>query len=279
MPTRVETTWWRFEWGWAIENHSQARGAESGIYRSPRGSLDEKMNELAAVLREGGWEIKSTFPLVASPFSTSALENSTGVLQSAWAGGMAYAAPVVEGIVVLCQRSIEISEEEEQAERERIAEARRREAEMRRREAATPAIRAAILAIPVEPAPGAGLLSGSKFLFQGTAYNSKGDAIAARGQTAEREVAGFLQTGAQTDLMRSALGDAASAEREKRATQVEAKILDTPIEPVSSGGMFSKPRYRFDGVEYDRNEDAVSARRKKAKEAAQRIIASFADPG
>jgi len=191
MPCVFETRWFRRHWGYVLTNQSEGGNASWATYEPNWKKIDEVMNGLMADLGEDGWEIKSVVPLVSSRSYTQALTNSTGTFQSAWGAGYGYAAPYVEGVVVLCQRRTEMTDmKHAEWKAAKAAEARR---------------------------------------------------------VAEQDAA----------------EKAASAALEARKEAAKA-IRDRAIENVSTG-LFSRPRFRFDGVEYDDNAAAVQAREEMAR--------------
>lgn len=69
-------------------------------------TIDVAMAELTAEINNLGWEIKSIVPLTVTEYQYEYFGSPIRI------GGLAYAAPYTGGIIAICQRAVEMSEEE-----------------------------------------------------------------------------------------------------------------------------------------------------------------------
>jgi hypothetical protein len=102
MPTLYETKWLRRHFGWKSTNNPKSSG-DSFVYGSLRADtqdIDKVMREIVSELGNE-WQIKSAVPLVASAYTKSTV-------------GMPWSMEntFTDGILIICQHSYEISEEE-----------------------------------------------------------------------------------------------------------------------------------------------------------------------
>jgi hypothetical protein len=107
MPQLLETRMFRLNWGNAHSSEQKGKTGESGIIEARQDELDASMARVLAEINDGGWEIKASLPLSASEFSTQVVQpqrNAAGYVTS-------FAAPFTDGVVLLCQRHREMSEE------------------------------------------------------------------------------------------------------------------------------------------------------------------------
>lgn len=111
MPQIIETMSRRVHWGWVATNTGSKGHSDWGNIEADWNSIDSKMSDLAATLNDEGWEIRSVVPLTGSRYYTTALTNQEG-MSSTWGAGYGYGAGYTEGVIVLCQRWVEISQEE-----------------------------------------------------------------------------------------------------------------------------------------------------------------------
>lgn len=118
MPRLIESCTRRLHCGYRNEDTGSKGDAVWGNITPDRSTLDEQLSGLIAELTEGGWEIKSVTPLTSS-YYYAASQYSVSLDRTNWGGyGVGYGAPYTEGLVVMAQRWVEITEAQ-QAERDR----------------------------------------------------------------------------------------------------------------------------------------------------------------
>ena len=175
MPTVYETKWFRQHWGWKRTERNNTKSGDYGFMNPDWDSIDKVMNDLADTLNNEGWEIKSAIPLISSEYSTTGLTNSTGVFQGQWGGGYGYGAGYTDGVILICQRATEISDEESATRR--AARVAKLEAEARQAAAkkAGAAIREEEIQIVSK-----GMFKADAYRYDGVEYGSRADAEAKR---------------------------------------------------------------------------------------------------
>ncbi len=121
MPTVFETTMFRAHWGFSrVEPNKNKKPTETGVIEPNVRVIEEELAGIMLQIQHGNWEIKSTVPLIASEYATHSLVNKQ--LDQSYAVGWGYGAAFTDGILFLCQRKIEVTEEEFNArEEKRIA--------------------------------------------------------------------------------------------------------------------------------------------------------------
>ena len=175
MPVVYETRWFRRHWGWKRTNTKSTKTTEYGVMEANWEAIDTQMRELSDELNMDGWEIKSVIPLISSEYQTHALLNSTGAFQGAWGGGHGYGAAYSDGIVLLCQRAIEMSAEQYAARQGEIADRKA----LKLRQAALKQEATAIRAEVIEPVS-KGVFKGSTYRYGGVEYATESEAAAVR---------------------------------------------------------------------------------------------------
>ena len=261
MFFRTETRYVRREWGYTQLTYGASGASYSGEVAPNRSRLDEELGALARELSQEDWEIKSVMPITASPYFTEAFQNRVGLVTSEWAGGFAFAASIVVGIVVLCQRNISVSEEEWKSARQ-SKEAEREMARLRKaREAGAFLIKNVLAQTGIERVS-AGLW-GTRFKVFDTEYDTFEKADSAREAAAAQAAALYIEEGGVTVQARRALSEAKLNSAEDRARKVKAVILDLPIRPITNG---ASDDYEFAGYRFGRNQEAVDARQRMAED-------------
>ena len=175
MPTVYETKWFRKHWGWKRTNTKDTKSTDYGFMVPDWERIDKVMSDLTDTLNNEGWEIKSAIPLISSEYSTTGLTNSTGVFQGQWGGGYGYGAGYTDGVILICQRATEISDEESATRR--AARVAKLEAEARQAAAkkAGAAIREEEIQIVSK-----GMFKADAYRYDGVEYGSRADAEAKR---------------------------------------------------------------------------------------------------
>ena len=174
MPTVYETKWFRRHWGWRRTNRKDTKSGEYGFMEPDREKIDKVMSDLTDTLNNEGWEIKSAIPLTSSEYSTTALSNVAG-FQSTWGAGYGYGAGYTDGVILICQRATEISEEESATRR--AASIAKLEAEARQAAAkkAGAAVREEEIQIVSK-----GMFKADAYRYEGVEYASRANAEAKR---------------------------------------------------------------------------------------------------
>ncbi|WP_332688620.1 hypothetical protein [Bosea sp. (in: a-proteobacteria)] len=168
MPRILETCTRRLYCGCQDEGRGSKGDAAWGHVVPDRAALDERLAELVTELTEGGWEIKTVTPLTAS-YYYSASQYMVSLDRSNSGGyGLGYGAPYTEGLVVLAQRWVEISEAQ-QEERERRAAERAAAEAAAALQARRDARETELAKLAAEPVGKAGLLR-DKWRFRGQDY-------------------------------------------------------------------------------------------------------------
>lgn len=168
MPRIIESCTRRLYCGCRDEGTGSKGDANWGHVVPDRSALDERLAELVAELTEGGWEIKAVTPLTAS-YYYAASQYSVSLDRSNWGGyGVGYGAPYTEGLVVMAQRWVEITEAQ-QAERDREKAQRQAAEAMAALEARRAQRQGELARLAAEPVAKAGLLR-DKWRFRGQDY-------------------------------------------------------------------------------------------------------------
>lgn len=178
MPKILETRYWRFYCGFTQTGYGSKGDSEWGHLRPDTESLDAKLDTLIKEASENGWEIKSVTPLTAS-YHYTASQFLVSMDRSNYGGyGVGYGAPYTEGLIVIGQRWVDVSDEEI-AERDRIAESKAAEAAALALSRRQQARAAELAALEAEPVKKAGLLR-DKWRFQGNDYPTEALALGAK---------------------------------------------------------------------------------------------------
>lgn len=175
MLTVYETKWFRQHWGWKRTGVKNKKSGEYGFMEPDWEKIDKVMTDLTDTLNNEGWEIKTAIPLISSEYDTTALTNSTGNFGSVWGAGYGYGAGYTDGVILICQRAAEISEEESAVRRK--ARTDRLEAEARQAAAkkAGAAVRQETIQIVSR-----GIFKADGYQFDGVDYTSRAEAEAKR---------------------------------------------------------------------------------------------------
>ena len=178
MPRILESRTDRLYCGCQDESTGSKGDASWGHLAPDRKALDESLAALTAELNDGGWEIKVVTPLIAS-YYYAASQYMVSLDRSNWGGyGVGYGAPYTEGLVVVAQRWVEITQEQQDERERRAAERAAAEAaaalEARRRERETELARLA-----AEPVSKTGLLR-DKWRFRRQDYPTEALALGAK---------------------------------------------------------------------------------------------------
>ncbi|KUL96531.1 hypothetical protein DK26_07080 [Bosea sp. WAO] len=178
MPRILETCTHRLYCGSQDESTGSKGDAQWGHVVPDRAALDEQLAALAAELSEGGWEIKAVTPLIAS-YYYAASQYMVSLDRSNWGGyGVGYGAPYTEGLVVVAQRWVEITREQ-QDERERRGAERAAAEAAAALEARRQAREVELARLAAEPVGKAGLLR-DKWRFRGQDYPTEALAQSAK---------------------------------------------------------------------------------------------------
>jgi hypothetical protein len=111
MPAIFETTMFRAHWGFTrIEPQKNKKTGDIGIVEPNVRAIEDELASVMAQIEQGNWEIKSTLPLIASEYATHSTINKK--MDQSYAFGYGYGAAFTDGIIFLCQRKIEVSEDE-----------------------------------------------------------------------------------------------------------------------------------------------------------------------
>lgn len=175
MPTVYETKWFRQHWSWKRTNAKVTKSSDYGILEPDWERIDKTMNDLAALLNNEGWEIKTAIPLISSEYSTTGLWNTTGLLQGVWGGGYGYGAGYTDGIILICQRATEISDEENASRQKARSDRLVAEARQTAAKEAGAAVRQEQLELVSK-----GMFKADAYRYDGVEYASRADAEAKR---------------------------------------------------------------------------------------------------
>lgn len=194
MPVIYETRWFRRCWSWVRREEESTGAAYWATFEPSFSQIDEAMNSILSELTSEDWEIKSVMPLTAARTFVEGLRNNAGLLNSTWGGGYGFGAAFTCGVVILCQRRLDLTEEElnryRAVQAEQAAEAHaaglkaERQARMERGELG-PTGAERIRQMPIEEI--GGLWSRrQRYGFAGTVYDTQAEAIAAREEMARK---------------------------------------------------------------------------------------------
>jgi hypothetical protein len=188
MPHIFETRWFRRHWGLVVTEQSSKGHAHWATYEPNWKKIDEVMNALLAEIGRDEWEIKSVIPLTSSRTYVEGLINNHGMFQNTWGAGYGYGAPYAEGVVLICQRRVELTEAEyaewraaKEAKARQAAEEKAAAQRAEERKAAAKAIRDT----PIENVSG-GLFARARYRFDGVEYDDNAAAMAAREEKARQ---------------------------------------------------------------------------------------------
>jgi hypothetical protein len=111
MPAIFETTMFRAHWGYSrIEPQKNKKIIDIGVIEPNVRAIEDELASVMAQIEQGNWEIKSTLPLIASEYATHSTINKQ--MDQSYAYGYGYGAAFTDGIIFLCQRKIELSDDE-----------------------------------------------------------------------------------------------------------------------------------------------------------------------
>jgi hypothetical protein len=175
VPTVYETKWFRKHWGWRRTNRNNTKSGDYGFMEPDWEKIDKTMNDLTDTLNNEGWEIKTTIPLISSEYSTTGLSNSAGAFQGSWGGGYGYGAGYTDGVILICQRATEISEEESAVRKKARADRLAAEARQAAANEAGAAVRKEQIEIVSK-----GMFKADAYRYEGVEYASRVDAEAKR---------------------------------------------------------------------------------------------------
>lgn len=178
MPRLLETCTHRLYCGCRDEGTGSKGDAQWGHVAPDRAVLDGKLAELASELSAGSWEIRTVTPLTASYYYAASQYMVSLDRSNSGGYGVGYGAPYTEGLVVVAQRWVEISQEE-QEERERRAAARLAAENAAALQAQREAREAELAKLAAEPVGKAGLLR-DKWRFRGQDYPTEALALGAK---------------------------------------------------------------------------------------------------
>ena len=110
MPAVYETMTFRAHWGFTrSEQQKSGKHTEVGIVEPNWTSAEDELQGIMAEIEEGNWEIKSTVPLIASEYATHTTVHRQ--VDQSYGAGWGYGAAFTDGIIFLCQRRVEMSDE------------------------------------------------------------------------------------------------------------------------------------------------------------------------
>ena len=110
MPSVFETMTFRAHWGFnRSEVQKAGKHTEIAIIEPNWKSAEEELAGVMAEIEEGNWEIKSTIPLVASEYATHTTVHRQ--VDQSYGAGWGYGAAFTDGLILLCQRRVEMSDE------------------------------------------------------------------------------------------------------------------------------------------------------------------------
>ncbi len=169
MPAIFETTMFRAHWGFTrVEPQKNKKTGDIGVVEPNVRAIEDELTNTMAQIEQGNWEIKSTLPLIASEYTTHSTVNKQ--MDQSYAFAYGYGAPFTDGIIFLCQRKIEMSEDEFAArEQARLVHEAVRKAER---------IKAFETEFPISEKRK--LLGGTLYIFKGKEYTTKAAAEADR---------------------------------------------------------------------------------------------------
>ena len=129
MPAIFETAMFRAHWGYTrTEPQKNKKTGDIGVVEPNVRAIEEELASIMVQIEQGNWEIKSTLPLIASEYATHSTINKQ--MDQSYAFGHAYGAAFTDGIIFLCQRKIDLSEDEFNArEQKRLVQEAMRKAE------------------------------------------------------------------------------------------------------------------------------------------------------
>jgi len=169
MPRIYETKWFRRHFGRErTDNKLITFGANQT-------DIDTAMREVLAEL-ENEWEIKSIVPIIAS------IQYSPATHGGVHPGYITL--PYTDGILIVCQRSFEISEEELAVRKQAAIEKKDRENRMKRA--------AAILTESIEVRKA--LLGRTKYVWRGIEFDTEAEALRRRDEEADAQQKGSKKT-------------------------------------------------------------------------------------
>ncbi len=162
MPAIFETAMFRAHWGFTrIEPPKNKKNGDSGVIEPNWQAAEDEISAIMTQIEQGNWEIKSTLPLIASEYATHTTINKQ--VEQSYALGWAYGAPFTDGIIFMCQRKVELSDEDFEA-RENV----RNERELARK---SERLKAFATEFPITEKRK--LIGGTTFLFKGKEYTSR----------------------------------------------------------------------------------------------------------
>jgi hypothetical protein len=175
MPAIFETTMFRAHWGYSrIEQQKNKKPSDIGVIEPNVRAIEDELVSVMAQIEQGNWEIKSTLPLIASEYVTHSTINKQ--MDQSYAFGYGYGAAFTDGIIFLCQRKIELSEDEFAArEQTRVAQESTRKTER---------LKAFEAEFPITEKRK--LLGGTIYTFKGKEYTNKAAAEADRNEILAR---------------------------------------------------------------------------------------------
>ncbi len=129
MPAIFETAMFRAHWGFTrVEPQKNKKTGDVGVVEPNVRAIEDELASIMAQIEQGNWEIKSTLPLIASEYATHSTISKQ--VDQSYAFGYAYGAPFTDGMIFLCQRKIDMSEDEFNArEQKRLVQEATRKAE------------------------------------------------------------------------------------------------------------------------------------------------------
>ncbi len=175
MPVIFETAMFRAHWGFTrIEPHKNKKTGDIGIIEPNVRAIEDELANTMVQIEQGNWEIKSTLPLIASEYATHSTINKQ--MDQSYAFAYGYGAPFTDGIIFLCQRKTQVSEDEFAArEQTRLVQEATRKAER---------IKAFETEFPITEKRK--LLGGTIYIFKGMEYTNKTIAEAERNEILAR---------------------------------------------------------------------------------------------
>ena len=110
MPAVYETMTFRAHWGFTRSEQQKAgKHTETGVIEPNWKSAEDELAGVMAEIEEGNWEIKSTVPLIASEYATHTTIHRQ--VEQSYGAGWGYGAAFTDGIIFLCQRRVEMTDE------------------------------------------------------------------------------------------------------------------------------------------------------------------------
>ena len=110
MPSVFETMTFRAHWGYTRSEQQKAgKHTETGVIEPNWKSAEDELAGVMAEIEAGNWEIKSTVPLIASEYATHLTVHRQ--VEQSYGAGWGYGAAFTDGIIFLCQRRVEMSDE------------------------------------------------------------------------------------------------------------------------------------------------------------------------